>query len=209
MTLEQTLIQGLAASIETVINTALRYDPSSRQKLSQIDEVLAVTVTSSPKLSLYLRGHEEGVAVLYYCETPVSAHLQGSALALLTLFKQPTNLAGSGVTLIGSTTLLQQWQHILHKLDIDWEDAISQSIGDIAGPLMASGIRKSAQEQPRLMTEYLQEELKLTPSPPEAEHFYQAIGHLKLDVDRVSARIKKIRQTWHQYTASTSKEDVE
>jgi len=201
MTVDQTIIQGLTVSIEAVVNTALRYDPASQKKIAAISDILAVEVTT-PALTLYIRGQADGIVVLSYCEAPVATHLQGSPLDLLALLKQPSNLSNSGVTLAGSTSLLQQWQGILQQLDIDWEDAISQIIGDIAGPLASSGIRASAQwaqsqakEQQRLIAEYLPEELKVTPSKPEVEQLFDGISHLKLDVDRLEARLKRIQQT--------------
>jgi ubiquinone biosynthesis protein UbiJ len=117
------------------------------------------------------------------------------------LIKQPPNLAKSGVNLVGSTQLLQQWQSILQTLDIDWENAISNTLGDIAGPMASSGIKKSAdyakeqwREQGRLLAEYLPEELKLTPIHAEAEHFYKQVDKIKLDVDRMNARLQALQE---------------
>jgi ubiquinone biosynthesis protein UbiJ len=196
--LDQTLIQAISAGIEASINTALAYDPSSRQKIAALSDILAIELTS-PSLCFYLRGKTDGVAVLSYNEAPVVTHLSGSPCALLNLLKQPTNLANSGVSLVGSTALLQQWQGILQTLDIDWEEAISRVLGDIAGPLTASSIKSSAQwiqdqcsEQGRLISEYLPEEVKLTPSKPEAEKLFDNIGKLSTDVDRLGARLNAL-----------------
>lgn len=194
-----TYIQALTTAIETAVNVALKYDPASRQKIAALQDILAVKITV-PSLCFYIQGQEEGIRVFSYCESPVSTHLTGSPIALLSLLKQPSNLNNSGVSLTGSTLLLQQWQEILQTVDIDWEDAISQVLGDIVGPLSASGLRQSAtyakaqlQEQGRLLAEYLPEELKITPSKPEAEAFFQQIDQLKLQVDRLSARIQALQ----------------
>lgn len=198
---DQTIVQVLTAAIETSINTALEYDPSSRQKIAELIDILAIKITI-PQLCIYLRGQENGIAVLSYNEAPVVTQLTGSPLALLNLLKQPSNLANSGVSLVGSTALLQQWQGILQRLDIDWEDAISRVLGDIAGPLTASNIKdcghwmqQQLTEQGRLIAEYLPEELKLTPSKPEAEQFFDKVDSLALTVDRIAARLKALEDT--------------
>lgn len=196
--IDPTWLQALTATIETSINAALAYDPASRQKIASIQDILAIESTL-PSLCLYIQGQESGVRVLSYCETPVSTHLTGSPLALLNLLKQPSSLANSGVNLVGSTQLLQQWQEVMHTLDIDWEDAISSLLGDIAGPITTKTAKSSAEyakqqftEQGRLIAEYLPEELKLTPSQPEAEQFFEQVDRLKLDVDRMTARIQAL-----------------
>lgn len=196
--LDQTIVQAMTVGLEATINTALRYDPASRKKIAALNEILAIELTI-PSLCFYLQGQEEGVAILSYCEAPVTTHLTGSPLALFNLLKQPSSLASSDVSLVGSTGLLQQWQAILQTLDIDWEDAISQILGDVGGPLAASTIKKNAQwmgkqctEHGRLLSEYLPEELKVTPSKPEAEAFFEQIDELKFSVDRLSARMQKL-----------------
>lgn len=196
---DPTYIQALTTAIETVVNSALKYDPASRQKIAALQDILAVKITV-PSLCFYIQGQEEGVRVFSYCESPISTHLTGSPIALLSLLQQPSNLNHSGVSITGSTQLLQQWQDILQTLDIDWEDAISQVFGDIAGPLSASGLRQSAtyaktqlKEQGRLIAEYLPEELKVTPSKPEAEAFFEQVDQLKLHIDRLSARIQALQ----------------
>lgn len=200
------MIQGLTVSIEALVNRALCYDPSSQQAIAAIDQVLAVNIHSGlpliePGLTLYFRGQEDGLAVLSYHEGAPVTQLSGSAISLINLLKQPSNLANSGVTLAGDSALLQRWQHILQQLDIDWEDMISEILGDIAGPLAANKMRDSAHwvsnqvnEQQRLSSEYMIEEARLTPSQQEAEAFFQSITYFKNDIDRLEARIQQLAQ---------------
>jgi ubiquinone biosynthesis protein UbiJ len=206
--LDPTYIQALIATIETSINAALRYDPASQQKIAALNDILAIESTL-PHLCLYIHGQADGIRVQAYCEAPVSTHITGSPLALLSLLKQPTTLANSGVTLAGSTALLQQWQTILQSLDIDWEDAISQVLGDIAGPISAKGMRNTARyvkeqarEHARLMAEYLPEEINMTPSKPEVNAFLDQVDDLTLNVDRIRARIQALQNALREKTES-------
>ncbi len=192
------LVTALTSAIETVINTALRYDPASKQQLSTLTDILAIESTV-PSLTLYCHGTEDGVRIMGYCESPITTQLKGSPLALLSLLKQPTNLANSGVELTGSIGLLQQWQQLLQQLDIDWEDAISSVLGDIAGPLAMKTIRgglawthDQKEEQLRLLKEYLTEELRAIPSKTELEEFYSAVSETVIDTDRLNARVTQL-----------------
>jgi len=194
--MDPTALTFITGSLESLVNTALRYDPASRQALEDLTDILAIE-SSSPRFTLYCHGSEDGIRLMTHCEAPVTTQLSGSPLALLSLLKQPSSLANSGVELTGSVGLLQQWQALLHTLDIDWEDAISGIIGDIAGPIMASNLRTGAEwarnqkeVQLRLLKEYLPEELKIIPSKTELALFSQEVSQLVLDTDRLDARLK-------------------
>jgi len=198
VTSDPMLITALTALIETTLNTALRYDPASRQRLATMNEVLAIESTL-PSITLYLQGTSEGIAVMGHYEGPVTTQLTGSPLALTGLLQQPKSLANSGVTLVGSTGLLQQWQQLLQQLDIDWEEPLSQLLGDVAGPLVAQQLRTSgrwakgqAQVQQRLLSEYLPYELGVVVSREEMAHFIQDIDQIKLDADRLGARTQRL-----------------
>jgi ubiquinone biosynthesis accessory factor UbiJ len=205
ISLDATVVQAIAVSIESTINTALRYDPSSKQKITQINDVLAIQLTA-PNMTLYFHGQTDGVSVLSYYEDPVSTQLSGSIFALIHLLKQPTSLTNSGVQLSGSVALLQQWQAIFDTLDIDWEDALGQLFGnnlisDAFAPIASDYLRQSSQwthqqqqEHQRLISEYLPEELNVVPSKPEVESFIEQVGDLRLHTDRLAARIQLLKK---------------
>ncbi|MFT6253833.1 MAG: ubiquinone biosynthesis protein UbiJ [Granulosicoccus sp.] len=201
--MDQTIQYAIIAGIEKSINTALTYDPATKKKIAKIHDILAINITSPLATTLYIRGQENGVAIMSYCEETVTSQLEGPAFAFLNLLNNPHALANSGVSLTGSTQLLQQWQTIIETLDIDWEDALSEVIGDIAGPIASKGIKQyiqwwqqQAQEHQRLIAEYLPEELRVVPSKPEVDGFINDISDLNLHVDRIAARVNRIQQAW-------------
>jgi len=211
---DPSVLSLITGSLESIVNTALRYDPSSRQKVSTLTNILAVQ-SHSPTFILYCHGNEDGIRFMTHCDIPATTTLSGSPLALFALLKQPSSLANSGVELSGSIDLLQEWQSILDNLDIDWEDAISGILGDIAGPMFAQNIRKSTSwakeqkdEQLRLLKEYLPEELSIIPSKIELDQFYSEVNDLTLDTDRLSARITALHKRVNP-TQTTKKGNTE
>ena len=196
------------STLEILINTALRHDPASRQRLETFNGILAVELTC-PQLTFYIQTHDHHITVMAYCESDISTTLKGSPLALLGLLKQPSNLKNSGVSVSGDTLLLSQWQNLIQQLDIDWEDAISHYLGDIMGPLASSGLHKSTQwaqqqwnDKQRLVSEYLVEELKLIPSRSELEYFYQHVDQLALDSERMIAKANALINTIQAHTSA-------
>jgi ubiquinone biosynthesis protein UbiJ len=199
--MDPSISAAITASIESLINTALRYDPASRQKIAALSDILAIQSTK-PALTLYCRGTIDGVNIMSNCSAPSAAQLTGTPFALLNLLRKPNSLANTGVELTGSVGLLQQWQAILNELDIDWEDAISSILGDIAGPVAAKTIlgginwsKHQGDEQARLFKEYITEELKITPSKPELNIFSDAVNEIKMDAERLQARFNQLLDT--------------
>jgi ubiquinone biosynthesis protein UbiJ len=198
--MDHSIAAALTSGIEAIINRALHYDPATRQQLATLTDILAIESTA-PALTLYCHGTAEGVRIMHYCEAPISTQLSGRPLALLTLLQKPSSLANSGVELVGNVALLQRWQMLLEQVDIDWEEALSQLLGDIAGPVTANTLRggfgwtqQQAHDIQRLLKEYLPEEVRLVPSRPELEQFYRAVDELALKTDRITARIAQLQQ---------------
>ena len=109
-----------------------------------------------------------------------------------------TSFADTGVEVIGNTGALITWQNLLRNLDIDWEEALSGVLGDIAGPKLAAGLRQLVSYGTsrsggvtRLTGEYLTEELRLLPSRQELELFYEDVDELRLHLDRLEARLQR------------------
>jgi len=188
------------AGLEKTINTALRYDPGTRIALGKLEEqVLAVSV-STPAITIYLTPTAEGIRLMSQWEGEVHTQLRGSLPSLLKLARsERSSFADSGVEVIGNTGLLVDLQRLLKNLDIDWEDALSDLLGDILGHQSAnifrSGLgysRDRASEAKRLLSEFLTEELRVLPAKNELEFFYREVDDLRLATDRLEARVQQL-----------------
>ena len=145
---DPTLRPGFDATLETAINTALRYDPGSCARLGRLaGKVLGVNLTA-PAMNLFLVIDDEDddggyVEVHSRWSGEVTTELSGSALAFLQLLKnRDATPARLGVTVRGSSALLAELQSILRDLDIDWEEPLAKLIGDAPAHQLGSGIRK-------------------------------------------------------------------
>ena len=198
--LGNTLAVALSGVIELAVNTALKYDPATRQKLAGMNDILALDITQPP-LTLYFCGSSDGINVMHHCETHVSTTISGSLLALLKLLQNPNALTQSDVNVAGKIGVLQQWQAIFGDIDIDWEDALASILGDFT-PYAASAIKNTVRytqqqqrELSRLGQEYFIEELRVVPGEDELEYFYSQVRDVGLAVDRIGARIERLQQT--------------
>ncbi len=195
------LITAALASAETIINTALRYDPATRLKLARLSgKILAVNITAPVAINLFVMALDEEIELMANWDGEVDTQLSGSLMALVQLSTTDIhNLKYSGVTAMGDLALLADLQQLLKNLDIDWEEMLSQFTGDIIGHQTAQIIRAKfgwakdrAQTAARLGKEFLTEEYQALVSKPELDDFHQQVDELRLAVDRAAARVEKL-----------------
>jgi len=190
---------GLAAA-ENIINKSLHYDPATKIALSSISgKVLSLNI-SAPQIKIAILIQDSAIRLMSHWDGEVDTQLNGSLLALAQIANTPVhNLKDTGVTAMGDLQLLAKLQQIINKLDIDWEEMLSQLFGDIVGHQTANLFRhkikwtkdRTATAQ-RLAGEFVTEELGAIPSKIELEDFYQQVDELRLAVDRLSARFNNL-----------------
>lgn len=199
--IDPTFHTAACITIEKTIALALRYDPASRIALTRLQgKVLAIEL-AQPALTFYFIPTKNGLGVQSYCEAPITTRLKGSPLALATLANSSRlNLSDANVEVFGSTGLLIELQAIAKNLDVDWEQAISEVLGDILGHETAKAIRTlfgwSKQRQKifkRLLGEYLSEELQTVPSSTELKFYFNEVDGLRLATDRIAEKIGNLK----------------
>jgi ubiquinone biosynthesis protein UbiJ len=85
-------------------------------------------------------------------------------------------------------------------LDIDWEAALAELIGDVPARLLSQAVANSDsfrsaafKRAQSALVEVSQEELRLTPSKNEYDELVLSVRHLATDIDRLAARANRIR----------------
>jgi ubiquinone biosynthesis protein UbiJ len=194
------LLTAALASAEQLINKALAYDPGTRNGLQKLHgQVLAIHITA-PDIQFFATPDTDGLRLMAQWEGDVDTRISGSLVALATLANQDVhNLKDSGVDVMGKTALLADWQQLLKNIDIDWEEILTQFMGDILGHQAAQLIRAKldwvgarVNTGQRLVREFLTEELKTIPGKNELEDFYRQVDDVRLAVDRVVARVDNL-----------------
>ncbi len=132
----------------------------------------------------------------------VDATIHGSPMALMKLSSADNagaSLLDSDVIIDGDMRVAEQFSAILKEVDIDWEELFSKLVGDIiahqAGQVVRSGsswFNDSIEAMKLNTSEYLSEESKLTPAEAEIEYYKNQVDELRMDVDRLEARIKNL-----------------
>jgi ubiquinone biosynthesis protein UbiJ len=135
---------------------------------------------------------------------PVDTTISGRLMALLSLATEEDKISTSiqeGVSINGNATVGQQAQKIISELDIDWEEVLSHYTGDILAyrihqQARSAGdwLRQSVISISQTTSEYLREEIRVSPTQVEFERFQQQATVLKQGVERAEVRLRHLIQ---------------
>ncbi|MFQ3256641.1 MAG: ubiquinone biosynthesis protein UbiJ [Porticoccaceae bacterium] len=195
--------------IEALIDTALAHDPASASALALLEGQVLFIESTLPPINIALEPNAGGVKLHDQWEGEASVTITGSLVAMAGVAinaKESVSFSGTGITVSGNLDTLNQLNKIMGNLDIDWEAALAEIVGDIPAHLLAKSIRNSAvfradtvRRATTGMVEVAQEEFNLTPSTNEFETSAPEIRKLSSDVDRVAARLKRLQQKLQQH----------
>ncbi len=199
MNLPSTLINLL----EKAFNHYLSLDPLTPEKLSQLDgKVIAVELTDAGQTLCFTFTGRHVEITQIPIESPDTV-IKGSLFSLVKIgLEKPgsSSVFSSSVEVQGDSELGKQFQEILTQIDIDWEEQLSHYTGDAIAHQAGSAIRtlqdwakQTFDTLKQNTTEYLQEESRDLPHPIEVNTFLSDVDQLRMDVDRLEARIHRLQ----------------
>ncbi len=206
MKIDPSLVTAVSAAAETLVNRVLQLDPSAQAKINELEGVvikLTITPFGLPitvqacDTRLIISGNDEK-----FTNADIHAFIEGSPFALSRLLHDENLSAltpSSNIKLQGDKKKAEQFQAVLSKLDLDWESALADIIGDIPAHFIGQRFRNSRQwgkqSQDSLMTnieEHLHEESKLLPNRYELEEQFEKITELSLSAIKLKERLEKL-----------------
>ena len=207
--LRQTALGGA----EALVDTALAYDPTSASALAVLEGQVLLIESTLPPITIAVEPTSSGVKLHDRWDDEASVSVTGTLVAMAGVAlnaNESVSFSGTGIRVSGNLDTLNQLNKIMGNLDIDWEAALAEIIGDIPAHLLAQSIRSSAvfradtvKRASTGLVEVAQEEFNLTPSKNEFETIAPQIRKLSSDVDRLAARLKRLQQTLRQYDQGT------
>jgi ubiquinone biosynthesis protein UbiJ len=204
------LSTALLAGVELGLNRVLALDSTALPRLARLSgRVIAVDCTA-PALQLFILPSGEGLQLAGQWAGEADCRLRAPAASLLRLAtgKDKTAVLHSPqVELDGDSAALLELAGILQDLELDWEYELSRWLGPLASQLLGSHIRSRANwtgqtlDSLRLnLADYLSEESRSLVGQREADARFAELDRLKLDLDRLDARIERLIQP-HKPTA--------
>ena len=163
-------------------------------KLTDVKKQFLITPTdSSIVVTEYKNGEDKN-------EITTTIHSNVIALLRLGLGADYQSMLNSGVLKIeGDVELANQLRAIFMRVDIDWEEVASKYVGDSLAYQLGVFARRAKNYQLRSVenlrldvSEYLQEESRITPTKVEIEKFLNDVDELDADIERLEARTRRL-----------------
>lgn len=191
--------------LEKAINAYLSLDKDTLIRLTKLkDKIIKIDITDW-NINFFVIPRTHGIEIKKTHQEKADTTIAGTLFGLFhvgcakgkneALFKNAVDISGD-------TGLGEAMRDILSQVDIDWEEHLSNVIGDVAAHQMGVGLRRACDivrhATATLSTnikEYLQQEAKHVPSPAQVEKYICDVHTLQNDVDRAEARIERLIAT--------------
>lgn len=192
----------LLKPMETTINSILALDPESKARLHR----LAGKVVSIELLPLHFTYYclftEDKIELLAETGLPVDTYITGTPLQMMGMMFAKTNrqqFFAEDVTITGDVELGQQVIELFDELQIDWEEHLARFIGDVPTQYISDffknvkeWFKETDESFARNVSDYVHEEKQWLPGKEELGDFFNDIDTLKMDVDRMEARLNQL-----------------
>jgi len=186
--------------LENILNRYLALDPESKKRLKALDgKIISVVL---PVFSFQLKILNERVYLQTEVETP-DVTIKGSPLSLIHLSfaddKTRKKFFAEDVVIEGDLELGQQIIDLFDELEIDWEEYLSQVVGDVPAHHTGNVVRrvKNFSKKARAIlyqniNEYAHEEINLFPPREALEDFFQEVDEVRMESDRLEQSVKRL-----------------
>jgi len=196
----------LLSVIEEITNAYLKLDPENSKRLQTLNgRKLGLIITGiNLQMCLHFKDthiHFEPLNSEIPQQQILDVKVEASPLDLLsyTLWTHnDPNPFAQQFSVTGSTHVLQDISDFFKNVEIDWEEYLSNWLGDNLAHSLCQSCKQIQSWQKNVvqtlkynLLEYLQEEAKDLPPSAAVRHFYDEIQTLSFDVDRLQARFKK------------------
>lgn len=190
-------------SLESLINHLLSLDRETLDDLAGLSgKVIQLELinTGQPVISLIIREHAIHVDTDYTGTGDVL--IRGTPLDLLVYIRSSSD-DGSVVTgnmeIRGNLGLAQEFQRLLRRFEIDWEEQAARLVGDTLARKTSNIVTMSTDFLRRLkekieldLSEYVLYETEVLPEKEEIEDFNNSVDTLRDDFERLKQRFQKL-----------------
>ena len=197
--------QPAGRALELALNHALALDEDTRGSLSALEGQRVALTLASPPLALQVRVEGEALRVgpLDGDAEPdlgVRATL-GGLIQQLPMFRSSNAPPVGKLRIEGDAELARRLQKLAQGFDPDWQLPFVQVFGEVLGVQVAKAVRAALQQAQLagrnlagMAAEYVTEESRDVVPRAELEAFHDDVDVLRDDVERVAAKIARLRR---------------
>ncbi len=185
-------------SAEMLVNKVLALDEETQESLANLTgDVVEIDILNTD-FRLFILPSDKGITLASKYEEKADVSIKGTPAALLGMITADKVGAGD-VEINGNVGLAHKFQSILKNMDVDWEEYLSQIIGDIAAHKVGNflkGMSQFAKTSARTIgldiSEYLRYEKEALLDQSELDEFNHDVDKVRNDVERLQKRVERL-----------------
>lgn len=191
--------------LEKAINRYLALDSESKKRIHSLQNKIVTLELRGTPLTMQMIFSYDTVQLKWDDFVDPDLIIRGTPLNLLhmSLATDRRKFFAEDIIIEGNMELAQQVLAVFDELEIDWEDYMSTWVGDVPAYQTGRIMRhlKNTHERMRKLfsyniNEYVHEEINLFPPKEELQQYFREVDELRMAVDRLEARIEKIKEKW-------------
>lgn len=188
--------------LQIAVRRALEFDPDTRQRVRNLEGRAVEIVFTGVEQTVCVAIEQDDVLFARTLEREPDLRLKGSPLAFGLYLMAPdrVGITESGISIEGDIGLAQRFVGLLRELDIDWEEWLSQYVGDVlayrAGRVaedFRTWARGSASQFRQDVTELLQEETRLLAPRERVRRLMDDVDAVRSDAERLEQRVMRLK----------------
>jgi len=194
-----------ASTLQTIARRLLSLDVEAKNKLRDFEDKIIHLQVTNLDLDFYFSfiAGELFISDQLQNDTDetsasISGHLN-AFIAAATADHSADAIFKGELHFSGEINTAKQFQQFAQSLNIDWQEPFAKAFGDPVGHSIATGLQNfsgwlfnSADSLRQDISEYLQEEARVTPTDCEQQHFFEQVDQLRSRADRINARITQV-----------------
>ncbi|MBI2784970.1 MAG: SCP2 sterol-binding domain-containing protein [Legionella longbeachae] len=190
-------------ALQIALNKAAKLDEHMPAKLQTLNNKVLEMIISPLNVNFFILFQNGKILLLDRYDKEADTVIHSSPIGLIRLSLLPASKARSlfndKIRMTGDIELGQHVKKIFDEMDIDWEGHLAHFTGDVVAYQLGSFVRRGMAFKKQFdesirqnITEYLQEELRITPSKNELEDFFADIDELSLTIERLQAHVNQL-----------------
>ncbi|WP_392538358.1 SCP2 domain-containing protein [Legionella sp. 227] len=190
-------------ALQIAINKAAKLDEQMPVKLKALDNKTLEMIISPLNVNFFILFKDGEIILLDCYDKEADTIIHSNPLGLIRLSLLPASKARSlfndKIRMTGDTELGQQVKKLFDEMDIDWEGHLAHFTGDVVAHQIGAFVRKGISFKKKIeesmrqnVSEYFQEELRVTPTQDELEDFFAEVDELSLSVERLQAHVNQL-----------------
>jgi ubiquinone biosynthesis protein UbiJ len=196
------VLEAALRPIASLLNRNISESTPARELSAKLSGTVVAVRVRDTALAAYFMVHDDSLNVVASSSEEPDVVITGSIITLARMAGQSGEAAirDGSLDLTGNAETASQFQQLLSFAKPDVEEELSGIVGDVAAHRLgeiARGVgrwgRSARSTMGTNIREYLQEESRDAPSRYEVDKFSADVSTLRDDVDRVEARLNRLR----------------